>query len=242
VQASREDLLREVPLYTPAAAARFTGASQIDVRRWVEGYSFRGKWQDPVSEPARRAADGTIYLTFHHLIEVWTIRRMRQGPDGSKGLSLQAVREAAQAARELFQTSFPLADERLAWDGAGIFYDIAGAEAVDAGLVELSRHKGQYTWSEFIRDGLKRIQYRNHQAIRLWPLGRDRLVVLDPSIRNGWPTLARGGRSIGIPADVVAEMVEAGDSPSEVAASYEVEARAVADALAFVETWSGKAA
>lgn len=142
----------------------------------------------------------------------------------------------------MFNTDFPLADERLRWDGAGIFYEVAGQEAVDAGLIELSRKKGQYAWSEFINEGLQRIEYRDRQAVRLWPVGRSRLVVLDPNFRDGWPTLAKQGRSIGIPAEVVAEMVQAGDKPDDVAASYEVDKRAVADALSLVESWSGKAA
>src|SRR5690348_14468337 len=135
-------LLRGIPLYSVTDAARFTGGRPVDVRRWVEGYEYRDKAQKPVSEPALRAASGFLYLTFHHLIEVWTIRRMRYPAPGIRGLSLQQIRTAANAAREMFNNDFPLADERLRWDGVGIFYETLGEQAL-GDLVELSRRTGQ---------------------------------------------------------------------------------------------------
>jgi uncharacterized protein (DUF433 family) len=235
-------LLREVPLYSVTDAARFTGARPLDVRRWVEGYTFRSGVMGPVSEPAKRLKSGNLYLTFHHLIEVWSINRMRRPPDGGKGLSLQQVRQAAASARQQFGTDFPLADERLQWDGAGIFYRTLGALAVDEGLVELSRRSGQMTWSKFVEDGLKRIQYQDQLAVRLWPLGQSRFVVLDPSLNDGWPTVTRGERLSGIPAEVVAEMVSAGDSVEGVAAAYRLTPAAVHDAVTFVSSWAKAAA
>ena len=237
-------LLRDVPLYSITDAARFIGARPVDVRRWVEGYSYlRDRVQPAVSQPAGRVASGALYLTFHHLIEVWTIQRMRHPSDKvGKGIPLPQIRKAAEAARQIFETEFPLADERLRWDGAGIFYEVLGNQAVEGGLIELSRRAGQTTWSKFIEDGLKRIEYQGRLAVRLWPLGHQHAIVLDPTLHDGWPTLARGKKLSGIPADVVAEMVEAGDPVERVAAAYEVPVAAVNDAVSFVATWAEAAA
>jgi|SRR5579859_2525545 len=234
-------LLREVPLYSLTDAARFTGAKPVDVRRWVEGYAYGDSFQPPVSEPARRLASGNLYLSFHHLIEVWAINRMRRPADG-KAISLQQIRQAAASAREIFRNDFPLADERLRWDGAAIFYRVLGEDAVDSGLVELSKKARQLTWSKFIEDGLRRIEYVDRLAVRLWPLGQSRFVVLDPSLNDGWPTVTRGNKLSGIPADVVAEMVNAGDNIDGVAAAYRLTSAAVNDAVAFVSGWARAAA
>ena len=113
---------------------------------------------------------------------------------------------------------------------------------MEGGLIELSRRAGQTTWSKFIEDGLKRIEYQGRLAVRLWPLGHQHAIVLDPTLHDGWPTLARGKKLSGIPADVVAEMVEAGDPVERVAAAYEVPVAAVNDAVSFVATWAEAAA
>ena len=241
VSLSGQRLLREVPLYSLTDAARFTGARPVDVRRWVEGYTYRNSVQPPVSEPARRVSSGSLYLTFHHLIEVWAINRMRR-PSAGKGIPLQRIRKAAASAREIFENDFPLADERLRWDGAAIFYQALGSEAIEGGLVELSRRARQLTWSKFIEDGLRRIEYQDRLAVRLWPLGQTRFIVLDPSLNDGWPTVTRGNKLSGIPAEAVAEMVNAGDSIEGVATAYRLTSAAVGDAVAFVNSWAKAAA
>jgi uncharacterized protein (DUF433 family) len=157
-------------------------------------------------------------------------------------LSLQQIRKAADAVRDLFHNDFPLADERLRWDGVGIFYDALGEQAVEGGLIELSRRTGQATWSSLIAQGLQRIEYRDQQAVRLWPLGQNHAVVLDPTLNDGWPTVTRGKKLSGIPADVVAEMVQAGDSIDGVASAYRIGRSAVVDAITFVATWTEAAA
>jgi uncharacterized protein (DUF433 family) len=235
-------LLREVPLYSVTDAARFTGARPVDVRRWVEGYTYPSGEMGPVSQRATRLKSGNLYLTFHHLIEVWAINHMRRPADGATGLSLQQIRQAAASAREHFGTDFPLADERLQWDGAGIFCGALGEQAVNEGLVELSRKSGQLTWSKFVEDGLKRIQYQDRLAVRLWPLGQSRFVVLDPTMNDGWPTVTRGEKLSGIPAEVVADMVSAGDTVEGVAAAYRLTTAAVHDAVMFVGSWAKAAA
>jgi len=167
---------------------------------------------------------------------------MRRPPGGGKGIPLQWIRQAAASAREIYKNDFPLADERLRWDGAAIFYAALGDQAIEGGLVELSRRARQLTWSKFVEDGLRRIEYDDSLAIRLWPLGRDHSVVLDPTLNDGWPTVTRGKKLAGIPADVVAEMVQAGDSVDGVAEAYRLAPSAVTDAVTFVTSWAGAAA
>jgi uncharacterized protein (DUF433 family) len=230
------ELLNESPLYTLGWAAKFAGARPADVSRWVAGYRIGDKAWGSVTAPARRDADdGQLYLTFHHLIEVWTVQRMRQPANPAHRLSLQQIRQAANAAQKHFQVSYPLADERLRWDGAGIFYQSLGDAAVTGGLLELSKRSGQLTWSGFFEEGLQRIDYLEQRAIRLWPIGRERRIVIDPQFRFGWPTIAKGDRSTGIPADTVAEMVTAGESERDAANAYQIEVEAVTDAVAYFQ-------
>lgn len=226
--------LSEAPLYSLGWAAKFAGARPADVRRWVTGYQIGDKAWPPVTAPARRhPSDGQVYLTFHHLIEIWTVQRMREPTDRKLRVSLQRIRQAANAAQEQFNVAYPLADERLRWDGAGIFYKTLGHSAIAGGLVELSKRSGQLTWSELVEEGLQRIDYFEQRAVRLWPLGRQRLIVLDPQFRFGWPTIAASHKSTGIPADNVAEMVAAGESTEATASAYRIEVDAVMDAVDF---------
>lgn len=231
---SSSSALSEAPLYSLGWAAKFAGARPADVRRWITGYRIGAKAWPPVTAPAsRRPDDGQIYLTFYHLIEVWTVQRMREPTDRKYRLSLQKIRQAADAAQQQFGVTYPLADERLRWDGAGIFYATLGNSSIAGGLVELSKRSGQLVWSEFVDQGLQRIDYVEQRAVRLWPLGRQRRIVLDPQFRFGWPTIAAAHRSTGIPADNVAEMVAAGESTEGTAAAYQIEVDAVKDAVDF---------
>jgi uncharacterized protein (DUF433 family) len=82
---------------------------------------------------------------------------------------------------------------------------------------------------------IERVEVEGGSPVRLYPFSREpaedcpRMVVIDPLIRFGRPTVA--GR--GVPTDILLERFHAGDSPSDLAADYDIPAAEIDEALRY---------
>jgi uncharacterized protein (DUF433 family) len=82
---------------------------------------------------------------------------------------------------------------------------------------------------------LERVEAERGVPVRVYPPSRNpgevspRIVVLDPKVRFGRPTLA--GR--GVPTDTLFERYQAGDSPTELAQDYGITTDEVDEAIRF---------
>jgi uncharacterized protein (DUF433 family) len=82
---------------------------------------------------------------------------------------------------------------------------------------------------------LERVEACDGEPVRLYPFSRDpaeqspRVIVLDPGVRFGRPTIADQS----IPTDGLFERYQAGDSVAELAADYELAPDAVEEAIRY---------
>jgi uncharacterized protein (DUF433 family)/DNA-binding transcriptional MerR regulator len=213
-------------LYTVPEVARLTGISAQKIHRWTGGYSYEYKatrrvqaplWKLPIGE-----VDETRILDFRDLAELRIVDRLI-----AEELSLHAIRLAMAHARELLGDERPFSTARFRTDGRSIFLEIAD-EAGDPKLIDLL--KRQYGFKNVIGPSLRDLDFDEVGAIRWWPMGRGKAVVVDPSRCFGAPSVA--GSSV--PTAALAEAFEAeGGSVRRVAALFEVSAKAVEDALTF---------
>ena len=77
---------------------------------------------------------------------------------------------------------------------------------------------------------LERVEFDDDQegfVVRLWPAGRESPVVIDPEVRFGTPSVR------GIPTEVLAEQVVAGDSIESVSADFNLDLTDVIAALSY---------
>jgi DNA-binding transcriptional MerR regulator len=222
--------LTGVGLYTFHEAARLTKIPLRDIRRWLDGYSYRDKTHTPISvahlwetELATESIDG---ISFHDVLEVRFVHAFRK-----HGVSLQAIRLASQRARELFETDYPFTSRQFRTDGRAIF-----ASAMEAaGKTELlDRVKQRYASRRIIEPSLySGIEFDKDQlAARWYPTPRSKAVVLDPAIAFGKPIVTAGAVRTSILYDAFA--VE-GDKEF-VAKVYEVPVSSVEAAVAFEES------
>ena len=86
---------------------------------------------------------------------------------------------------------------------------------------------------KLIRLHQERIELKAHTPVRLYPFSRDpapdapRMVIIDPEIRFGRPTVR------GVPTDVLAERWRAGDHTAELAEDYGLNLDDVDEALRY---------
>lgn len=222
--------LTGVGLYTFHEASRFTKIPLRDLRRWLDGYSYRDKkHEEPVAVPplweTEFADDQVDGISFHDLLEIRFVRAFRQ-----HGVSLQTIRLASQRARELFAIDYPFTSRQFRTDGRTIFAS-AMEETGETDLLDLV--KRQYAFRKIIEPSLYRgIEFNQDQmAARWYPSPRNKMIVLDPEIAFGKPIVMDGGVRTSILYDA---FVVEGDK-NFVAKLYEVPVAAVEAAVAFEE-------
>jgi uncharacterized protein (DUF433 family) len=181
----------DVPLYSPALAGRLVGLRAERVRRWLFGYQYaydvhgekrRGK-KGPVVK--RRVGVDARYATFLDLIDLLFVKKFLD-----EGVTLQRVRRALDEARDVLDSRH-FAHRQFFTDGREIYLQMKGqAEA----LLQLMSH-GQWVIAPVIQEVAARIEFDDPTgfARRWYPLGREGLVVLDPEISFGAPTILEKG-------------------------------------------------
>jgi uncharacterized protein (DUF433 family)/DNA-binding transcriptional MerR regulator len=217
-----------IGFYSYAEAAQIIGIAPGKLRRWVRDYDHyilpaRNNARRPLL--VRRFASDDRVLSFLELIELLFIALFRR-----EGLSLAAIREAAETASRWFSTDYPFAIKQFNTDGMFIFARLANESNSEEIMAELG--KGQLAFPMVIEPFLKKLDYQaNNLANAFWPLGREQRIVLDPERSFGKPIDAETG----VPTNVLYKAVQAegADSIERVARWYEVPVEAVRAAITF---------
>lgn len=222
---SSKPRLLGVGLYTQAEASRILEMSPQRVARWAKGYSYlteKGlKETAPYFErDFRRYLKQTIF-TFADLIEMrfvdWFI---------SQGVKRPTIRAAHENLSKRYKTTHPFVYRRVKTDGTNL-YDLIGGEG-DKALYQDAK-TWQLVMTVIAEPFFKRLEYDKDIAVRYWPLGMDRRVVIDPERAFGKPI----ERKSGIPTYVMWGMAKAGETADAISDWYEVEPEGVADALEY---------
>ena len=180
------------PAYPAAEAGRLVGLHPARVRRWLKGYTYRSastlRRQPPVVRRERKTANSS-YVSFLELVELLFVKQFLD-----HGISLQRIRMAlAEAARIL--STIHLAHRRVFLaDSTDVFLRVQ--DKGDAILHLLSG--GQWTIAPVIQELAKQIDFfdpPDEYARRWYPRGPDGLVVIDPVVSFGSPSLKGRGIS-----------------------------------------------
>lgn len=225
-------------LYTIGEAAQLIGAERRAIRRWLFGYDYtmhRGgksvrKHSGPLWHTQYEPDEfGEPALGFLDLLELRVVHRFV-----ACGVPLIVVRRCLQTARDLFGTDYPMTRQRFATDGETIFHQVLSEDLQDdePGAALLNLKNRQYAFRDIIKASLyDGIEYGPQGAARWFP-SRGRVVVLDPGVEFGHPTLASSGvPTVSLYASYLAE----GRSAANVARLFEVPSREVMAAVRFEE-------
>lgn len=215
-----------VGIYSTAQASRLTGIPAQNIRRWTRGYHYtyagRRQEQPPVVETQLPEVEHEFAIGFLDLMEVRFIDAFRH-----HGVSLPAIRQAAERAREVLDSSHPFSRYSFKTDGKTIFAEIA-ERSNDPVLLDLVH--SQYAFREVLAPYLYRgIDFESETPIRWWPMPSKKKVVLDPQRQFGQPIVAREG----VRTEVLAAAFRAEESIERVARWFDVDKDSVCAAVEF---------
>jgi uncharacterized protein (DUF433 family)/DNA-binding transcriptional MerR regulator len=217
-----------IGIYTAAQAARLTGIPAQSLRRWARGYRYPYRGAVRAQQPLIRAQlpdlDDAFALGFLDLMEARFIHAFRK-----HGVSLHAIRLAADEARQVLRTSHPFSRHAFKTDGRTIFAEIAD-DARDPTLLDLVRR--QYAFRRVLAPYLyEGLEFDADEPARWRPMPGNRRVVIDPDRQFGQPIVERDG----VPTEVLAASFQAEQSLDRVARWFEVEKNSVRAAVEFEE-------
>lgn len=208
------------PLYHLADAARLLHMAPSTLRYWVEGDQERR----PV---LRDQATGNPTLTWGEFVEAGLLRAYRRLHD----VSLQHLRVVIRILRDEFGVPYPLAHFHPFVSGNRRLVLKAQQEAdlrpEDAIVWQIE--DGQLVLRDAVSQYLERVDFYEGDgaALRMYPLGRDTQILIDPRRSSGSPTIR------GVRTDALAELVDAGEPIEQVLEDFDLDQQELRAALAF---------
>jgi len=176
----------DIPMYSAAEASRLVGLSATRVRRWLKGYKYSYENQIHQQSPIIHRQDlQDSYASFLNLIELLFVKRFVD-----YGISLQKVRKALDEASEIVGTKH-FAHQCFFTSGNVIYLKVK--EQGNAILQLLSG--GQWVIPSIIQQLAYQIVFDDFTSLarRWYPMGTDGLIVLDPYISFGRPSIVSRG-------------------------------------------------
>jgi uncharacterized protein (DUF433 family) len=218
-------------IYPLHQAARLVGAEPRALRRWVQGYSRTYKGEPVRSPPLWTAQlmDEDLpedVIGFRDLLELRMVSAFVR-----HGVDLKVIRATLEAASEDFGQNYPLTNQQFLTDGKRIFLQAIKKTSDEALLIDVLRK--QFVFSDIIKPSLyEGIEYSGDGAIRWFPLGVRKTIVLDPAMQFGTPVVT----GTGVPTDTIyASYLAEGRDKDMVARVFDLTPRMVTDAVEFEE-------
>jgi len=207
------------PAYPIAEAAGMAQTTQATVRRWLQGYDTEGHHMDPVlggAESGQEYALRPRMVSFLKLAELILAVRFRHGDMKNGPISLQRIRAAHTFARNHFELDYPFALAKFRAQGGHILGEF---ERTNPGQGHLAFDMGgQWVLPGMVWDQMSHFDYRGDLASAYYPYGKDKVIVLNPLIRGGEPTIS--GTSVTV--DRVIGRKRRGESVEALAMDYHV--------------------
>jgi uncharacterized protein (DUF433 family) len=215
---------RTQPLYSFVEAAQLAKVSTNTVRNWLLGFKGRnGENRPPLFSSHDNQGPG---ISFLQLIEVIVAAKFRK----SERVSYQTVYAAYVNAKEIYSLEYPFAHLSLESLGGHIIAKMHGDEPGRSQQVLDSL--AQWTLPGLVLETVKQIEYGEKDlAVRWFPVGKDRNIVVDPRISSGIPTIV--GR--GVTVQAIRKRWKAGHKIDFIAQDLALDANLVETALQYGE-------
>jgi uncharacterized protein (DUF433 family) len=204
---------REMPAYSIAEASHYLRIPAATVRAWVLGTTTTNRGERRVFHHViELPIKGLAQLSFFNLAEILVLRSLRERYE----VKLDHIRRALAYVRSEMGWTRPLIQKDFRTDGVRLFVKKLGRliDVVDPQQALLPGVMDNY---------LKRIDWENELAARLYPFTRTQIVssaprsvVIDPQRSFGRPVVAR----LGVTTSIIFERYQAGDARQRLADEY----------------------
>jgi uncharacterized protein (DUF433 family) len=203
-----------LPAYRIADAAKYVQESPQAIANWHFRETLSG-----VTLPGKERRKPLSYL---QLIEIAVVSRMRK-----LGLSLPSIRKARQYLAQNFHSEYPLAEYRFKTEGFHVLLDLEQFDHDEELRLIVADKGGQLAWEQLMEDRLMEFDYEHDLAIKWHLAGRKSLVVIDPRVAFGAPTVS------GIPTWILKGRYNAGETIDDIEDDFRVPRTAIKDGLTF---------
>lgn len=217
--------IRDQPAYTLAEAARYLKVAPATLRSWVVGRPYQtGKGPAHFKALIHPAGNPPPILSFWNLIEAHVLRSLRT----DHGVRMDALRRAIDYAQRTLKIDRLLLSPELQTDAGKLLLTRYGE------LIDLSA-SGQVAMRRMFNEHLARVQWDNWQfPVKLYPatgetLSSARPIAIDAQVAFGRPVIAKRGITTGI----IADRIDAGETPEELAADYDLSVDEVEEAVLY---------
>ncbi len=207
-----------IGLYSVPDVARILNLELPFVRRWLREYwENKFKAGKKIYSTWGSGRDKTVH--FYTLIEFYVFYQLRK-----QKLSAQSIAKSHEIIAEELNSQFPFATSTILTDGKKILYKID-----DEIIVNADKSK-QLNFSAIIKEFCQQIDFgKDHLALRYWPLGKQRNIIVDPHHQLGQPTI----KNTNILAETLYRMYIAGEKVNFIASLYNVLESDVKDSIEF---------
>ena len=227
--ASLKDTIFNKPAYTADEAARILGLPASTLKAWCFGQAGHNRSGAQTSfRPVIKPADNkTRLLSFANLCELHVLSAIRR----QHKIALPKVRSSVDFLRKKLKAVRPLIDSEFSTNGVDLFVEHAST------LLNVSQ-QGQQAMRGDFQSALARIERdAKGTPIRLFPFSRTsaksgdqpKSVVVNPRLSFGRPVIS----SVAIPTRIIVDCFDAGDSMSEMAEDYGIDAAEIEEAIRF---------
>ncbi|MFG1822534.1 DUF433 domain-containing protein [Microbispora bryophytorum] len=217
----------ERPIYTMSQVDRLLGLPHGTARRWIDGYSRRGREYRPI---VRQSPTREDLVTWGEFVETRLLSEFRDA-----GVPIINMRPAIEALRAQTASRYPLAHSAslLTPMGKELVKRIQDEVHLNQELRLVVLRNGQYMLTPPAELYVNAMEFNDDgEAVRMLPDPDFPEVVLDPFRAFGEPAV----RSV--PTEVIAEQVRAGDPEELVAELYDLPLEHVRAAVLFEQRHS----
>lgn len=158
--------------------------------------------------------------SFYTLIEFFTFSQLRLNKIGAS-----KILKAHKVISSQLKTPYPFASATILTDGKRVFYSPDNMESIIHADDTL-----QFTIAKIIMEFCKKIDFNsNDLAVRYWPLGKEKSIVVDPHHQFGQPTISGSN----ILAETLYLLHKGGESNKFISNLYGISIKAVREAVNF---------
>jgi uncharacterized protein (DUF433 family) len=196
-----------IGIYTIPDVAMILHLNRTLVRRWLSEY-WGNQFNDSNKNFSSWGKGRDKGVHFFTLIEFYVFYQLRK-----QGVSAQNIVKAYEVIRNELSTPFPFANSSILTDGKKIFYTTDGELIINADKSK------QINFKAIIEQFCHKIDFdKDRLALRYWPLGKDKNIVVDPHHQLGQPTV----KNTNILAETLYAMHTAGEKISFISSLYDV--------------------
>lgn len=162
-----------------------------------------------------------VFINFKSLIQIMVFTRLRE-----KGYKKKQILGSFKTMANHFNTNYPFADKinNIITAGSDIMFNNEDGDLVkaDSSL--------QYAMREILQDLITKIEFsKDGYALRFYPLGINKSIVVDPEIQFGSPVI-KGTR---INTSIIYQLYNSGEEIETISSMYDLTNQEIKDAIEF---------